>query len=249
MLEHIVLQASIPVSQFNATNASAFYVATAATYTENTVEVLLTMITVLALSVQIARAYFIRILRKFTLRVAADIWWLVYVILRDASIFLVVFLGVMLFWPGIYEDFPIAMPFAPLAVDFYAFALVLILVVDTEDNSFYNSLVSIFVIIGSLLYIVGVVLVTESPVALGVLPPTVSANTTNIWGYANQYLNSVNNPTLAIYTFYITGAILGLCGLIAILYSFKGGILNRFIEPKARPIVKDVPSPQVQKPQ
>ncbi len=224
----------------NVSVVQSSFVAAEATYTENTVAVILTMLTVLALSIQIARRYFLRILRKFTLRLAADIWWLLYVILRDASIFLVVFLGVMLLWPGIYQDFPIAVPFAPIAIDFFAMALVVMLVVDTEENSFYNSIVTIFVVIGSFLYITGVILVTESPVALAVLPPTVSASTSNIWGFANQYLNSVNNPALSIYTFYVASAILGLCGLVAILYSFKGGILNRTTEPKAKPIVRDV---------
>ncbi len=219
------------------------YVTAGATYTENTVVVLLTMLTVLALSIQIARKYFIRILRKFTLRLAADIWWLIYVILRDASIFLVVFLGQLLFWPGIYQDFPIAMPFAPLAIDLFAIALVLMLVVDTEDNSFYNSLVSIFVIIGSLLYLGGIIFVTESAVQLAKLPPTVATNTGNIWGFAYQYFNSMNNPTLSIYTFYVSITILGICGLIAIVYSFNGGIFKREIEPKANPVVKQVDSP------
>ena len=138
------------------------YVTAGSVYTENTLVVLLTMLTVLALSIQIARRYFIRILRKFTLRFAADIWWLIYVILRDASIFLVVFLGVMLFWPGIYQDFPIAVPFMPLAIDMFAIALVIMLVKDTEDDPFYNSIVSILVIIGSVLYLGGTILVTES---------------------------------------------------------------------------------------
>ena len=224
------------------------YVTAGSVYTENTLVVVLTMLTVLALSIQIARRYFIRILRKFTLRFAADIWWLIYVILRDASIFLVVFLGVMLFWPGIYQDFPIAVPFMPLAIDMFAIALVIMLVKDTEDDPFYNSIVSILVIIGSVLYLSGTILVTESAVQLAKLPPTVSASTSNIWGFAYHYFNTQTNPTLSIYTFYISAVILGICGLIAILYSFEGGIFDRKIEPKAKPIVKetDTPVPQAQ---
>ncbi len=239
----ILLQAALTSGQIVGN-----YVTAGSIYTENTVIVILTMLTVLALSIQIARRYFIRILRKFTLRFAADIWWLIYVLLRDASIFLVVFLGVMLFWPGIYQDFPIAVPFMPLAVDMFAIALVLMLVKDTEDNSFYNSVVSILVIVGSVLYLFGTIFVTESAVQLAKLPPTVSANTSNIWGFAYQYFNSQNNPSLAIYSFYISLFILGICGLIAILYSFEGGIFDRKIEPKAKPLVKetDVPTPQAQ---
>ncbi len=223
------------------------YVASLATYTENTIVVLITLLSILAISMQVARGYFLRILRKFTLRLAADIWWLLYIILRDASIFLSVFLGFLLFFPGIYQDFPIAMPFAPLAIDFFAMALVLILIKDTDENPFYNSLLTILVLIATTLYISGIVLVTESPTALGILPPTVSLSTSNIWGYANHYFNSMNNPALSIYTFYASFAILGLLGLVAIVYSFKGGIFNRNIEPKPKPIVKDVEPPKPQK--
>lgn len=219
------------------------YVTAGSIYTENTIAVILTMIAILAVSIQVARGYFLRILRKFTLRLAADIWWLLYIILRDASIFLMVFLGFLLFWPGIYQDFPIGMPFAPLAIDFFAMALVLLLIKDTDEDPFYNSILTILVIIGTTLYVMGIVLVTESPVALAVLPPTVATSTNNIWGFANTYFNSMNNPALSIYTFYVSFTILGLCGLVAILYSFKGGIFNRFLEPKPKPVVKDVAPP------
>ncbi len=238
----------LQATSINATALSGIYVTSLATYTENTIAVILTLLSLLAVSIQIARVYFLRVLKKFTLRLAADIWWLLYVILRDASIFLMVFLGFMLFWPGIYQDFPIAVPFAPLAIDFFAMALVMILIVDTDENSFYNSIVTILVLIGAALYITGIILVTESPIALAILPPTVSASASNIWGFANQYFNSINNPALSIYTFYVTFTILLLCGLVAIVYSFKGGVFNRFLEPKPKPIVKDVePAQQQQK--
>ena len=247
MLAILMQAASVVVN--STTRSTNVYVTSLSTYTENTIVVLITLLSILAVSIQIARGYFLRILRKFTLRLAADIWWLLYVILRDASIFLSVFLGFLLFFPGIYQDFPIAMPFAPLAIDFFAMALVLMLVVDTEEEPFYNSILTILVIIATSLYITGMILVTESPVALAILPPTVSVSTNNIWGFANQYLNSVNNPTLSIYTFYFCFTILGLCGLVAILYSFKGGIFNRFLEPKSKPVVKNVVPPQKQQDQ
>lgn len=242
----VLLQASTAVT-FNSTAVSSTLVASLATYTENTIAVLLPLIAILAVSIQVARSYFLRILKKFTLRLAADIWWLLYVILRDASIFLMVFLGFEMFYPGIYQDFPIAVPFMPLAIAVFAMALVLVLVVDTDEIPFYNSILTILVIIGAFLYITGVILVTESPVALAVLPPTVSTSAGNIWGYTNQYLNSMNNPALSIYTFYVSFGIVGLCGLAAILYSFRGGIFNRFLEPKPKPVVKEVEPAQPQK--
>ncbi len=240
MLTTILLQSASAVS--NAVSAGSIY-------TENTVTVLLMMITVLAASIQIARGYFLRILKKFTLRLAADIWWLLYIILRDASVFLAVFLGLIMFWPGIYQDFPIAVPFMPLAIDFFAIALVLMLVKDTDEEPFYNSLLTLVILIGAFLYIFGTVFITESAVQLSVLPPTVSNSTGNFWGFMYQNFNSQNNPTLAIYTFYVTFTILMICGLVAVLSSFKGGFFKRFIEPKPQPIEKNPAPAQPQPPQ
>ncbi len=229
---------------YNSTQIVNTAVTSGATFTEETITVLLTMLTLLALSIQIARSYFIRILKKFTLRFAADIWWLIFVILRDASIFLIVFMGFLLYWPGIYQDFPIAVPFQPLAVDFFAMALVLMLVKDTDEMPLYNSLLTIFVAIGTMLYIFGTVFVTESAMQLANLPPTISSSLSNPWGYAYATFNSMTNAPLSIYTFYVGFSILGICGLIAIIYSFRGGIMNRVIEPKANPAIKTTQPPQ-----
>lgn len=208
-------------------------------YTETTIAVIIQLLVILALSIQIARVYFLRILRKFTLRLAADIWWLLFIILRDASIFLTVFLGITLFWPGTYQDFAIAVPFQPLAINFFAFALLIMLIKDTDEEPKYNTLMTVFILIGTILYIFGTVFVTESAVSLAVLPPTVSLSTNNFWGFINYYFNSMNNPTLSIYTFYFCFALFGLTGLIAVIYSFKNSKLARgSITTNPNPIIK-----------
>ncbi len=231
---------------------SSFYVATAATFTENTIAVMLTLLTILAVSIQIARGYFLRVLRKFTLRVAADIWWLLFVILRDASIFLVVFLGFMLFYPGTYQDFPIAVPAMPLAVDLYAIALVILLVKDTDEEPKWNTAITILVALGTVLYITGTIFVTESAVQLAKLPPTVSAQTSNIWGFMYTTFNSQTNPALSIYSFYICFGILAAAGLVAFVYGLKGGTPRNQIKTVPNPVVmvKDpAPTPATAPPQ
>ncbi len=221
-------------------NAASTYVTAGSVYTENTITVLIEILTVLAISMQIARGYFLRILRKFTLRLAADIWWLLFVLLRDASIFAVVFLGFSLFWPGTYQDYPVAVPWQLLAVDFFAFALVLLLVKDTDEEPKYNQLLTVFVLVGTFLYLIGTVFVTESALALSTLPPTVSASPSNVWGFFNMYFNSQNNPAVAIYSFYITFALLLIAGGIAISSSMMGGgnLPIRGFRVAPKPVVK-----------
>ncbi len=223
------------------------YVTALATYSETTIANTILLIMLLALSVQVARKYFLRILRKFTLRLAADIWWLLFVLIRDASIFLVVLMGFMLFWPGTYQDFAIAVPFQPIAIDFFAMALVLMLLKDTDEDRFYNNLLTVFVIIGTSLYAIGTIFVTESAVQLAVLPPTVSVAASNIWGFFNLNFNSMNNPALSIYTFYVGIGVLALCGLIVTVYSFMDGA-GKFSEPKPNPTIKETANPQQSQP-
>ncbi len=226
---------------FNSTAA----VGAAATYTENTIAVLLTLLSILAVSIQIARGYFLRILRKFTLRLAADIWWLLFVILRDASIFLMVFLGFELFYPGIYEDFAVAVPFGLLAINLFAAALVLLLVVDTDENPKYNTWITILVGLGALLYIFGTITVTESPTVLMTpVPATVSISNSNFWGFMNNTFNSQNNPTLAMYSFYVCFLILAAEGGIAFYYGLKGNLPKAQFRTNARLVVKAPPAPQ-----
>ncbi|MCW6159926.1 MAG: hypothetical protein LVQ95_02450 [Candidatus Micrarchaeales archaeon] len=237
----ILLQAGA----YNSSVVAQTYVTADSIYTENTLTVLLMILTVLAISVQIARGYFLRILRKFTLRLAADLWWLIFILLRDASIFLIVFLGVSLFWPGTYHDYPIAVPFQPLAIDFFAFALVLMLIKDTDEDPKYNAILTYLVLIGTMLYIFGTVFITESAVVLNPLPPTVSMSTGNFWGFLYTYFNSQNNPTLAIYTFYVTFLLFLGAGGVAIRSSLKNsGAPRSSIATNPKPQVKETAPPQ-----
>jgi hypothetical protein len=233
-----------------AANPASTYVTAGSIYTENTIAVIIEILVILAISMQIARGYFLRILRKFTLRLAADLWWLLFILLRDASIFVIVFLGVSLFWPGTYQDYPIAVPFQLLAIDLYAFALVLLLIKDTDEDPKYNSWLTILVVLGGFLYVIGTVFVTESATALATLPPTVSLNPSNIWGFFNTYFNSINNTTLAIYSFYVTFALLLIAGGIAISVGFRSGnnISKRNVITTPNPVAKTVSQQPQQKP-
>ena len=238
-----LFQFSVSAAQLNSSNLGALYITTATTYTENTIAVLLTLISILAISIQVARGYFLRVLRKFTLRVAADIWWLIFVILRDASIFLMVFLGFMLFYPGTYQDFPIAVPVMPLSIDIFAIALVILLIKDTDEEPRWNNVITVLVGLGTMLYIFGTVFVTESAVQLAVLPPTVSASSSNLWGLFYNTMNSQLNPALSIYSFYLCFGILAICGVVAFIYGIRGSMPRNSIKTIPTPILKPTAEP------
>jgi hypothetical protein len=46
------------------------------------------LLSIVSFLLHIGRPYFDRILSRFSLRVAADIWWIVYIVLRDGTLFL-----------------------------------------------------------------------------------------------------------------------------------------------------------------
>ena len=201
---------------------AGFYYGGGSVFTEELVTTLAAILSVLAFAMQVSRGYFLRVLRKFTLRLAADVWWLIFALLRDASIFLVLFLGVTLFWTGSYQDYVIGMPFSLLSVDFFAAALVLILYKDTNEDQKANALLTGLITVGMVLMVFSFVFITQSPLQLtGTNVPTVSSNTGNPWGFLYTYFNSINSPTIAIYSFYVCVVLLAIAGALATKWSFE----------------------------
>ena len=188
---------------------------------ETTIVVALAFVSAMAFSLQIARGYFVRVLNKFTLRLGADIWWLAYVLIRDALIFMSFIMGLLVFFPGTFLDYPMAVPFMPLAVVFFGAALVSKLYVDADDNRNAFRLVTVLVFIGTLLWISGVIFVTESPLQLATLPPGISA-TTGIWYTMAQVFNSQTNLGLTMASFEACFAALG----VIAVFGFAHPILH-----------------------
>jgi hypothetical protein len=221
-----------------------------AVFVEETLAVVILLLMVLAISLQLARGYFLRILKKFTLRLTADLWWLIYILLRDLTVFLVLFLGLILFLPSADLTFGVAVPFMPLGIDLYAIALVIILVKNSDEESKYDTLVTTILALGTALYMIGTIGVTETPLALAVIPGTVSAASSNPWGFFNNYFSSIRNPALEMYSFYITFIILAACGLYAIMWSLKQGEKKPATvpNPAARLTMAPTPGPQAPQP-
>ena len=221
--------------------ASGLYI-----YIIETITVVLSLLMVIAVSLQVARGYFLRILRKFTLRLTADLWWLVFIILRDLMVLLTVLLGLVVFMPAIDMAYPVAVPFEPLGVVLYAFALVLILTKDTDESAKYDTMVTKLLGAGTGLYLIGVIAVTETPLSLAVMPSTVSASSGNIWGFFYNTFSSLSNPALYMYSFYISFALLAIAGILALKWSLGQKESKPTITPK--PVVNSAPAPAATSP-
>lgn len=198
----------------------------------NWILIIISVLSVITLSVQTGRSYYVRKLRKFNNLLTTDMWMLFYLLIKDANIFLIVFIGSIMFWPAIYGFIPIAVPFAPLAIDFFAIAGLLIITTDVDENSFYNSILSVLTAIGAALYLAGFIFVTQNPITSKILLLASSPHSLSIWYFINANFNSLNNPVLAMWSFNICFSIFLACGVLATLYSFKGGIFKRLAKQK-----------------
>jgi hypothetical protein len=147
--------------------------------------------------------------RKFTLRLGADLWWTIYVGMRDIFL-LQVFLGSFIFfYPDVVKnnDLPITGGLAGAA----AFAVLLLKLMTKGDADARSFQAQTFLIgLGATLYLV--------PYFLGSQVTTVSSS------YASQLasiLVSSQNQTWALVLCYVSGALVGLMGLIAVVYNLR----------------------------
>lgn len=162
----------------------------------------------------IGRAYFERILSRLTLRVAADVWWLTYVALRDASLFAAALFG---FWGlnlDLMADIKIALPFVPLGTVVLAAALWLKVFGNAEDANRRYRAVTLLVAAGAILNTIGYVLVMEAPGS------EYAAAQQPFWRVMLS-LRSNANPQLATVTFYCAGALLATIAAAASVQSFR----------------------------
>lgn len=105
------------------------------------------------LSLHFARPYILRFLQGLTLRFGGDVWWLSYVLFRDALLVITLGLSTIFFMPNLYlsTGLPITAPIAALVL---FWATVVKLIRDVDDDPAAFRLFSVLLVIASALYIV-----------------------------------------------------------------------------------------------
>jgi hypothetical protein len=113
------------------------------------------------LSLHFARPYIVRYLQGLTLRFGGDVWWLSYVLMRDALLVITLTLSTIFFMPNLYlsTGLPITAPIATLVL---FWAAVVKLIRDVDDDPAAYRLFSVLLVIASALYIVPQVYGMES---------------------------------------------------------------------------------------
>jgi hypothetical protein len=100
-----------------------------------------------------ARPYIIRFLGTLTLRFGGDVWWLSYVLIRDGLMIVTFALSMIFLMPNLYIGLGLPVT-APIATVILAWALVVKLIRDSDDDPAAFRLVSILLVVASVLYIV-----------------------------------------------------------------------------------------------
>jgi hypothetical protein len=179
-------------------------------FVEGTIGAALVVLWMLALALHIGRPYMVRNTGKFSLRLGADLWWIIYVGLRDIILVQVLLGSFIFFYPDVVagQDLPITGGLAAVC----AFAALLIKLMTTGDRDLNGYRWQVILIgTGAALYIV--------PYFLGSQMTELTGQRVDV---LMPFLVSSKNPDLALPLCYLSGALAGLCGVIAVLYNLRG---------------------------
>jgi hypothetical protein len=178
-------------------------------FLEGTIAAALVALWLLVVALHLARPYMVKNLRKFSLRLGADLWWIVYVALRDLLL-VQVFLGSFIFfYPDVVgsKDLPITGGLAAVC----AFAVMLIKLTTRGDADPRWFRIQTFLLgIGATLYLV--------PYIMGVQVTAIGSDISNQFA---SVLVSSQNPTVALALCYLSGALVGVLAIAAVVYNLR----------------------------
>jgi hypothetical protein len=181
-------------------------------FVEGTIAAALVALWLLAIALHVARPYMVANLHKFTLRLGADLWWIIYVALRDIVV-LQVFLGSFIFfYPDVVggKDLPITGGLAGVC----ALAVLIIKLTTRGDADLkWFRIQALLLALGSVLYIV--------PYVIGVQVTQINNDTAR--SLAAFFVSSQNHG-LAMPLCYISGVLAGLLGLYAVVYNLRQSV-------------------------
>ncbi|HEY3335970.1 MAG TPA: hypothetical protein VGK16_12130 [Candidatus Limnocylindrales bacterium] len=187
-------------------------------FVEGTIAAALVVLWILSVALHLARPYMVRTTGKFTLRLGADLWWIIYVALRDL-ILLQVFLGSFIFlYPDVVTgtDLPITGGLAAAC----AFAALLIKLMTKGDEDLRGMRAQVVLVaVGAALYLTPYFLGTQMTMLTG-----------NLTDQVMPVLVSSRNPDLALPLCYLSALLIGVMGVIAVVYNLRPTMTGR---PKA----------------
>ena len=177
---------------------------------ENTMAIMLPVLWLMVVALHLARPYMLQMIPRFTLRLAADIWWILYVAIRDLVIAVTFIFSIMFLFPDVLlaDRLPITGGLA--AVCLFA-VLVIKLVCDVDEDRRMFVVTGNLLGLGAMLYII--------PSVLG-LQATGEAGS-GFWGSVATTVTSSTNPDLAVVLCWVSVALVTALGIYAVVYSLR----------------------------
>jgi hypothetical protein len=156
----------------------------------STIVAFLPVLWTMALMFHLGRPYILRTLRRAGLRLGADVWWMSYLLIRDALLLITFALGWIFFNPNTVfnQALPITAPIAELCL-LLALAVKLSRRVDDDVNAYRLS--TVFLVLGATLYYGPLVFAVEA------------TSQTYLAGFGAAFTSSAN-PTAALWIMWLS---------------------------------------------
>jgi len=178
-------------------------------FIEGTIGAALVVLWLIALGLHLARPYMAHTTGKFTLRLGADLWWIIYVALRDIFL-LQVFLGSFIFfYPDVITGQSLPVTGGVAAVCAFAALLIKLVTKGDADLRWFRVQV-LLVALGAVLYL--------TPYFFGVQATELTGQ--HITGISEALVTS-SNPDLALPLCYLSAALAGILGVVAVAYNLR----------------------------
>lgn len=180
-------------------------------FLEGTMAAALPLLWMLVVALHLARPYMVRTTQKFSLRLGADIWWVLYIGLRDLMIAVTAILSFMFLYPDVIvsNSLPIGGSLATAAL-FGALLVKLFADADNDPRAF--KLVSTLLGAGSALYLV--------PTLIGVQLSQVDWGP--FWTGVGKALSTDTDQGVAVALCWFAVVAVAVMGLVAVAYNLRG---------------------------
>ena len=180
-------------------------------FLEGTLAAVLPIVWLAILGLHLGRPYILAMIDRFTLRLGADLLWLVYIALRDLLIVSGVVMSFMFFFPDVINTDPLPLTGGLAAACLFGVLLVK-LMGDPDHNLRDFRIVTGLLGLGALFYFVPYIFGVQ---ATAVAPDPLKG--------ISSFLVTNSNPGWAVGIAYVSVVLLALMGAIAAVYVLRTG--------------------------
>ena len=183
---------------------------------------------IFATLIRYSRRYFLEKQQKFQFKFAGEQWWMFYAIARYMSVVLVVLVGLILLWPGLYLNTSIAVPFQPLGFDLFLIAFTLMLVKGISEDDKLHSAIRRLMLAGTSIYVIGTIIFIVCPQQLPLSQGSLYNSFSGTWMWLTNVINSQTNSALAVFSIWLNILVILFCASLVVYFTaFKNKKENK----------------------